>query len=228
VKNVFAMTDNVELFVQLAHSLEQRDRGVDGMGLVYGDPGLGKSRTAIWLADKINAAYYRAKEHTTLRSLLEGIVMELGQAPAYLTSALYAQAAESLRENPRTLIIDEIDYLAGAGKGIQTLRDLADETGAPVIMIGMMDAERKIARFKHLYDRLQAHIMRFKPLGEADVARFSGQVCEVALSDGAVAEVARVSGGKLRKVIVELYRIERLAKANDLDKVEAKHLKRAA
>ena len=41
MKNVFAMTGNVELFVSLARSLEQRDRGVDGMGLVFGEPGLG-------------------------------------------------------------------------------------------------------------------------------------------------------------------------------------------
>ena len=59
MKNIFAMTDNVELFVALANSLEKRDRGVDGMGLVFGDPGLGKSRTAIWYADKVNAVYWR-------------------------------------------------------------------------------------------------------------------------------------------------------------------------
>lgn len=228
MKNVFAMTGNVELFVALATSLERRDRGVDGMGLVYGEPGLGKTRTAIWYADKVDAVYFRAKEHTTLRSLLEGVVTELGQAPAYRTSDLYTQAKEALLEISRTVIVDEIDYLAGAGRGIQTLRDLADETGAPVIMVGMMDAERKIARFRHLYDRLQAHVMRYKPLGEEDVARFAGQVCEVALADDAVAEIARVSGGKLRKIIAEIYKIERLAKANDLDEVCASHMRRAA
>lgn len=227
MKNIFAMTGNVELFVALANSLESRDRGVDGMGLVFGEPGLGKSRTAIWYADKLRlgAVYYRAKEHTTLRSLLEGIVIELGQAPMYRTSDLYGQAKDALREIPRTVIVDEIDYLAGQGRGIQTLRDLADETGAPVIMIGMMDAERKVARFRHLYDRLQAHIMRFRPLPVEDVARFCGQVCEVGMDDSAVAEIARISGGKLRKIIAEIYKVERIARANDLGTIKAQHLK---
>ncbi|MBN2060733.1 MAG: AAA family ATPase [Deltaproteobacteria bacterium] len=228
MKKIFAMTGNVELFVALAHSLETRDRGVDGMGLVFGEPGLGKTETAIWYADKSNAVYYRVKEHTTLRSLLEGIVVELGQAPMYRTSDLYTQAKESLSEHPRTLIVDEVDYIAGHGKGIQTLRDLADETGAPVIMIGMMDAERKVARFRHLYDRLQSHIMRFKPLNEQDVARFAGQICEVGLDDSAITEIYNLSGGKLRKIISELYRIERIAKANSLKSVTGKHLKKAA
>jgi len=228
MKNIFAMTGNVELFVALANSLEKRDRGVDGMGLVFGEPGLGKSRTAIWYADKTNAVYWRAKEHTTLRSLLEGLVIELGQAPFYRTSDLYTQATESLREHPRTVIVDEIDYLAGAGKGIQTLRDLADETGAPVMLIGMMDAERKVARFRHLYDRLQAHIMRFKPLSEQDLGRFAGQLCDVDLDGSAVAEIYQKSGGRIRKVIAELYRAERIARANDLKGITAKHMKRAA
>ena len=228
MKNVFAMTGNVELFTALANSLEKRDKGVDGMGLVFGEPGLGKTRTAIWYADKVNAVYYRAKEHTTLRSLLEGLVVELGQAPMYRTSDLYVQAKTSLCEYPRTIIVDEIDYLAGQGKGLQTLRDLADETGSPVIMIGMMDAERKVKRFAHLYDRLQAHIMRFKPLSESDVIRFAKQICEVELDPSAISEVYRVTGGKLRKIIVELYRIERIARANDLQSISGKHLKRAA
>jgi len=225
MKNTFAMTMNVELFVAVANSLEKRDRGVDGMGLVFGEPGLGKSRTAIWYADKVDAVYYRAKEHTTLRSLLEGIVIELGQAPMYRTSDLYGQAKECLRDLPRTLIVDEIDYLAGQGKGLQTLRDLADETGAPVIMIGMLDSERKLKRFSHLYDRLLAHIMRFKPLSEEDVAKFAGQVCEVGMDDSAISEIYRISGGKLRKIIAEIYKVERIARANDLGSINATHLK---
>ena len=227
MKNVFAMTSNVELFVALANSLEKRDRGVDGMGLVYGEPGLGKTRTAIWYADKVNAAYYRAKEHTTLRSLLEGLVVELGQAPQFRTSDLYNQAVASLRENPRTVMVDEIDYLAGQGKGIQTLRDIADETGVPVILIGMMDAERKVARFSHLYDRLQAHIMRFRPLSEVDVRRFADQLCDVEVDESAIAEIARVSGGKLRKIISEIYRFERIARTNDLKTISVMHLRKA-
>lgn len=225
MKNTFAMTSNVELFVALANSLESRDRGVDGMGLVFGEPGLGKSRTAIWYADKIAAVYYRAKEHTTLRSLLEGIVIELGQAPMYRTSDLYGQAKECLRDLPRMVIVDEIDYLAGQGKGLQTLRDLADETGAPVLMIGMLDSERKLKRFSHLYDRLLAHIMRFKPLSEEDVAKFAGQVCEVGMDDSAISEIYRVSGGKLRKIIAEIYKVERIARANDLGAISATHMK---
>lgn len=228
MKNVFAMTSNVELFVALANSLENRARGVDGMGLIFGEPGLGKSRTAIWYADKIDAVYYRAKEHTTLRSLLEGLVVELGQAPMYRTSDLYSQAMTSLNERPRLVIVDEIDYLATNKGGIQTLRDLADETGAPILIIGMMDAERKVARFRHLYDRLQAHILRFKALSEPDVARFCGQICDINIDDSAVSELCRITGGKLRKIIAEIYKLEKIARANDIETITATHLKKAA
>ena len=229
MKRVFAMTANVELFQALAGSLEKRDRGVDGMGLVFGDPGLGKTRTAIWYADKVGGAvYYRAKEHTTLRSLLEGLVIELGQAPMYRTSDLYLQAKESLIENPRLVIVDEIDYVTSKGGGIQTLRDLADETGAAILFIGMMDAERSVARFKHLYDRLESHILRFKPLSEVEVNRFAKQLCDVALDDSAIAAICRRSGGKLRKIIAALYMAEKIARVNDLKEIKGSHLERKA
>lgn len=228
MKNVFARTGNVDMFVHLVGSLEKRSTGMDGMGLVFGEPGLGKSRTAIWYADKINAVYYRAKEHTTLRSLLEGIVVELGQAPGYRTSDLYNQITATLQESNRTVFIDEIDYLTTRGGGIETLRDIADETGVAVILIGMMDAERKVARFKHLYDRLAAHVLRFRPLSEQEIQGLASQVCEVALDESAVKEVHLRSGGKLRKIFQEFNRAEKVARANDLKTVNGGHLKKAA
>ena len=44
------------------------------MGLVYGEPGLGKSQTALWLACKYDGIYLRASNLMTGRWLLEELV----------------------------------------------------------------------------------------------------------------------------------------------------------
>jgi len=228
VKNIFAITSNVELFMSLATSLEKRSQGIPGLGLIFGEPGLGKTRTAIWYADKVGAVFIRALATATVRSFLEELVIELGQEPMYRASDIYKQAEKSLSENPRLLIVDEIDRLASRWQAIEALRDLTDQTGVPILMVGMDSSERKLARFRHLYYRMQAHIMRFKPLSEADVKRFAGQLCEVQLGESAISEIYRITGGRIGNLIGEFLKAERIAKANDLKTIEGSHLRRKA
>lgn len=228
MKNDFVVTRNVELFMALVNSLKERGRGIDGMALVYGDPGLGKTQTAKRYAAHTNSVYFRLKEHTTLRSMLEGIVFELGQAPLYRTSDLYNQVKKVLQETQRLLIIDEIDYVAVKRGGLETLRDLSDETGAPVLMIGMMDALRSIARFEHLHDRLRTHILKFHPLAESDVKKIFDQLCEVPVDESTYSYVSEKSGGKLRAIFREIHMAEKIAKINDLRLINAGHLRKVA
>ena len=224
----FTMTSNVELFISLATSLEKRDYGIPGLGLIFGEPGLGKTRTAIWYADRAKAVFVRALATATVRSFLEELVIELGQEPRYFASDIYRQVETILSENPRLVIVDEVDRLASHWKAIEVLRDLTDQTGVPILMIGMSDSERKLARFKHLYYRMKAHIMRFRPLSEEDVRKFAGEICEVYLEDSAISEVYELTGGRIGDVIGELHRIEKIAEANDLTAIAARHLMRRA
>ena len=70
--------------------------------------------------------------------------------------------------------------------------------------------------------------MRFKPLSEPDIRRFADQICEVPLNDSAVMQIHSDTGGRLGDIIPELYKAERIARANDYDTIDAKHLIRRA
>ena len=111
MKRVFAKTQNVKNFISMMNNLQNRADGVPGMALVYGEPGLGKSRTILWWAAQNNAHYIRSTNLMTGRWLLEELVEELGEIPRYWTSDLFKQAINQLSENPRPIIIDEVDYL---------------------------------------------------------------------------------------------------------------------
>ncbi len=158
----------------------------------------------------------------TGRWLLEEIVAELGEAPARRTSDLFRQAIDLLFEKPRTVFIDEVDYLAHDARVLETLRDIHDITGAPFVLIGMDQADKKLARFKHMWDRF-SEILKFNPLSEQDIKTIAEQMCEVDLSDDAIAFIHQ-QGNRFRKVIVWLYKAEAIARANSLKAITAQHL----
>lgn len=225
MRNVFATTFNVEKFQGLTKRLEGRNENVPGMGLIFGPPGLGKTKTAMWYAAKSGAVYIRAKAAMTVRWLLQEIVEGLDEAPYYRTSNLYAQARDRLSEHPRLVIIDEVDHLASDRRVIETVRDLHDESKSGFLLIGMHESERKLKRFRHLYDRVRAHVMEFRPVAAEDLADVARQLCEVELSECAVNHIAAASGGKFREIIIHFYNAEYAARMNGISRIEAKHLK---
>lgn len=49
---LFVKTRNVKNFIGLTNNLIDKSNEVPKMGLVYGDPGLGKTQTAVWWATR--------------------------------------------------------------------------------------------------------------------------------------------------------------------------------
>ncbi|MEW6115349.1 MAG: AAA family ATPase [Nitrospirota bacterium] len=222
MRKIFARTSNVGAFVSAMTRLLKREDGIPGMSLIFGEPGLGKTRTTLWWCAQNDGVFIRTKKLMTGRWLLEEIVAELGEAPMRRTSDLFRQAVDQLLERPRTLFIDEADYLAHDARVIETLRDLHDTTGTPLVLIGMDQADKKLMRFKHLYDRF-SEIVRFHPLSESDVESVAEQMCEVKLSDDAVSYIHN-QANRFRKVVIWLYRCESIAKVNSLKEINAAHL----
>jgi DNA transposition AAA+ family ATPase len=221
MRKVFATTSNVKCLVSAMDRLMVRDEGVPGMGLMYGEPGLGKTKTSLWWTAKNDGVFVRTKKLMTGRWLLEEIVAELGEAPMYKTADLFRQIRAQLLERPRAIFIDEVDYFDA--RMIETLRDVHDETDAPLILIGMGQANKKLMRYKHLWDRV-SEVVKFAELTLADISDVARQLCEVPLTDDAVSFVYG-EGTRFRRVMVWLYRAEATARTNKLSQVTAADLK---
>jgi DNA polymerase III delta prime subunit len=54
MKKIFVRTQNVKNFIGLVENLLNKPNNIPKMGLIYGEPGLGKSQTALWLAAKFD------------------------------------------------------------------------------------------------------------------------------------------------------------------------------
>ena len=222
MRKEFAITKNVKRFANALAAVLSSPAGIDRMALVFGDPGLGKTETAIWWVNHYgnNAAYIRTKKLMSGRWLLEEIVTELGESPTWRTSDLFRQAVEALIGTDRVVILDEVDYLARDARVIETIRDIHDTTGSPFIFIGMDQADKKLKRFRHLWRRF-SQVVRFEPLDRDDVAMVLGQVCEIGLDDS----VFDVICGNGELTVAMLYRwaqrLEQIAKRNGAEMLTA-------
>ncbi|MBR1424817.1 ATP-binding protein [bacterium] len=217
MNKTFIKTQNVKNFIGLVENLINKPKNIPKMGLVYGEPGLGKSQTALWLACKYDGIYLRASNLMTGRWLLEEMIKELDEIPRFLTSDNFNIVVKRLKNNPQVIFIDEVDYLINNYKSIEILRDIHDETGSPIIFIGMGFAHRKLERYKHLYDRF-SEILKFETFKVNDLSQIIEQLSEVTFIPDAI-EYIHTKYNRFRQIVQLINQIETFAKDNSLAEI---------
>ena len=217
MKKTFIKTQNVKNFIGLVENLINKPKNIPKMGLVYGERGLGKSQTALWLACKYDGIYLMASNRMTGRWLLEEMTKELDERPRFLTSDNFNIVVKKLKKNPQIIFIDEIDYLMNNYKTIETLRDIHDETGCPIIFIGMGLAHRKLEHYKHLYDRF-SEILKFETFGVNDFGQIINQLSEIPFTPDAV-EYIHSKNNRFRQIVQLINQMEIFSKDNNLTEI---------
>lgn len=225
MKDVFVTKlSNVKKFDSLIEKVNHKLTGVERMGLMFSDPGFGKTRTALHHAANNGAVMIRTKKLMSGRWLLEEIVEELGAEPKWKSKDLFAQAVDLLGERRRTIILDEIDYFTSDSKVIETMRDLHDIAHCPMIFIGMGMADKKLRRFPHVYDRF-VDVVKFEKLSVEDVRQMAEEVSDVRFEDDAIDRITNDSQGRIREIIKLMHRAEGAARQNKMKSIGAKDFK---
>lgn len=217
MNRIFIKTTNVKNFIGLVENLLNKPKNIPKMGLIYGEPGLGKSQTALWLACKYDAIYLRVTNLMTGRWLLEEIAKEMDEIPRYLTSDNFNLIVQKLKQKPQLIIVDEIDYLMNNLKTIEILRDIHDETDCPIIFVGMGLAHKKLERYKHLFDRF-SEIVKFETFGVNDLSQIVSQLSEVTFTPDAV-EYIHSKFNRFRQIVQLINKMETFAKDNNLTEI---------
>ena len=217
MKRKFVVTQNVKRFVDLMDMLQNAPANLPKMALVYGDFGLGKSQTIMWWVTNNDAIYIRCNHKMSARWLLTEIVEELDEIPAYLTSLLFKQIEDKLRERPRVLVVDEVDFLLNNSSAIEIVRDLHDKIGIPVVLVGMSMAETKLKRHKHIYDRLLG-VLKFETFNKNDVAKIVTEISEVDFEPDAL-ELVCTKFNQFRQIVKFINKVENVATMNNLETI---------
>lgn len=214
MKKIFIKTRNVRNFIGLVEALKSKPKNIPKMGLIYGEPGLGKSQTALWLACKYDGIYIRASNLMTSRWLVEEIVREMAELPRYLTSDNFNVVISKLIQKPKIIFVDEIDYLMNNYKSVETLRDIHDKTDCPIIFVGMGLALRKLERYKHLYDRF-SEIVKFETFEIEDLSQIFSQLSEIPFTPDSI-EYIHKKYNRFRQIVQLISKLESFAKENGL------------
>jgi hypothetical protein len=214
MKPIFVKTKNVKGFINLIHNLKNKPDNISKIGLVYGNAGLGKTKTAIYLSIQFNTIYIRATNKMTTKWLLEELAKELGEIPRFYTADIFRQCVNALKTNPKIIIVGEIDYLLVDFRAIETLRDLHDETSVPIILVGMQLAKHKLKKHTHLFDRI-SEFYNFKEFEIADIKQIVEELSEVEITKE-VASIIYNKAKSLRKIVEMIDIFENVAQANGL------------
>lgn len=214
MKRKFVITQNVKRFVDLMDTLKNALANLPKMALVYGDFGLGKSQTIMWWVTNNDAIYVRCNHKMSTRWLLTEIVEELDDVPTYLTSLLFKQIEDKLRERPKVLVVDEVDFLLNNSSAIEIVRDLHDKIGIPVVLVGMSLVGAKLKRHKHIYDRLLG-VLKFETFNKDDVAKIVTEISEVKFEPDSF-ELVCVKFNQFRQIVKFLNKVENVAEINNL------------
>lgn len=222
MRKVFIRTKNVKRFVSLMEELKTLPNNMQKIALVFGDHGLGKSQTIQWWADKNDSVYVRAVKGMSTRWLLSEIAEEIGKEPHWHSKETFELIEDYLRKNQKTIIIDEADYLVEKNS-IETLRDLHDRTGCPIVIVGMGSIDRKLSKYPHLCDRIYKSY-RFEAFDIVDIREIIEQITDLKFSDSAL-EFISLRINQFRQLIKLINRIEKLSKTNDFEIVDEYVLK---
>ncbi len=228
-----AKTNNVKKGYELFDYLINRPKTeMVGLGLIYGPPGLGKSRFARQTAIQNNYIYFRLEATMTAKSfasrLLERIYFHFGMPKIGIKGSanlIFQKCLDILRNIDNTIIIiDEIDYAFKDKKVLGSIRDIVDETLSIIILVGMSDAkESLLSADAHYFDRCN-FFCQFKPLDVKDLTLLCKVACEVEVDDIVIKHIAKRTKGNIRKFIKSLYSLENLAEAQNLTIIKPQHL----
>lgn len=219
MKAKMAMTDNLQQFMTAVDNLINRPQGTEGMGLLWAEPGHGKSTAVGYVATALDGVFVRAVGCWTVTSMLGELCRELGGQRMLRRSDMVEFIVKRLAEKPRPIFIDEADYLFNQFEMVDSLRDIYDMSGSPVILIGMEDIARKLQQHSRIARRITQWV-EFAGLNFADARLVASDCCEVEVSDDLLTYLHAESCGNIGRIIIGLTRIERKAKMNGLNSID--------
>lgn len=232
-KREFVKTKNYTAMFELLSTLVDMEGNLERIGLGYGNPGVGKTTALEKLTKEFDGVLVRVLESWTPASSMTAVAEALGVHTKGSTAEVVHRIIESLIEQPRPLIVDEIDRALGGGKiGIlESFRDLHDQAQVPLLLVGMGQCDARLQRHKHFYDRIVKKTY-FIDTPKDDLEKFialcgvgSGEQFEPIVIQSDLKEYLKGKYKSIRAIKVILKLLELWCEVNDIYEVDLKTFK---
>ncbi|MFZ4437102.1 MAG: AAA family ATPase [Syntrophales bacterium] len=225
MKFELAKTKNVRKFLAVMNDLRTRPRGVEGMGILWGKPGEGKSTILAYATNIFNGVFIRARRSWTMTSLLEAIIIELRGVPGRRRSQMENWIETRLMDSgeDRIIFVDEADYLFSRNMAssdmLDVLRDIYDLTGTPIILAGMESIARRIQEEGRFARRITSWV-EFQGIDLDDTRIVADTLCEIRVADDLLAHIHRECKASIGNIVPALSKIENLGKTTGIETVD--------
>jgi len=215
-----AQLRNVTALDTAIMAAQRRQPHLPGLVPFYGPSGYGKSSAAAFCANKHRAYYVQVQVTWNDRMLLSQILAEMGIAAEKTAAAMAGQVAEQLAKSGRPLIVDEFDYLVERGRGVDLIRDLHDNSaGGVIVAIGEERLPVRLRRYERFHGRVHEWLQA-QPADARDAASLAKLYCDgLGVAEDLAAHLARQANGSVRRICVNLARIQAFATKEGLKKI---------
>jgi len=225
--SILGMT-NVRLLTTVIKRLQGRAHGLDGIGVLSGEPGLGKTIAAGYAAGTLDAIHISVQTLWTKKTLLENILIELGVltydpathrvTPAISQARMMAALNQALAIANRPLIIDEADRAVERNM-IEVIRDIHDGSGASIVLIGMEDLPQKLKKAKQVDSRVLTWVQA-EYATSADAVMLAGMYAPgISISPELLEAIRQRNGAVPRRMVNDLALVLETCRAASMQEI---------
>lgn len=217
-QNVVAPLRNMTQLDELVIRATNRSPHLPGIVGFSGPSGFGKSTAAAFVAGRHQADYIEVRSLWKQKAFLEELVRLMRLTPERTIYQMLKQVSSVMAGSGRPLIIDEFDNAINNNL-IEIVRDIYEQTGSTIIIIGEEKMPRKLKEWERfdgrIYDWLQA-----VPADIEDARTLSQHYLKkVIVKDDLLGLVAKGAKGSVRRIVVNLERIRYFAQGASLKEI---------
>lgn len=216
MRSSFVKTQNYQSFSIALKHLNGRGAEECQLIVVDGKPGLGKTTILSRWANENASLYMRAKTEWSPTWFIGELLNEVRVVQPHRHEDRFNAALQALGERALlaeqtgrqfAVVIDEADHISSKRKVIETIRDLADLSEVPFILVGMGKIRDNLTRFPQIASRVSGYV-RFETADIEDVQLFLGELCEVPVAVDLATYVHKVTQGYNREIKEAIRAIE--------------------
>lgn len=216
---------NVANFMAMTQRVIDRDPHLPGIAVCSGHSGLGKTYCSIFTQNKTSAIRVEVGDTWTRRTMLQKILQELGHGADLRKRMSAADMAEKVivalgSEPGRPLIVDEADRCVDKGI-IETVREIHEHSGAPVILIGEERLPEKLLTVERVHNRV-LHWMQAQPCDLDDVRTLAAAFApKLVIGEDLLEQIRVISQGRARRIVVNISNVAEFARNKSLNIIGA-------
>jgi DNA transposition AAA+ family ATPase len=217
LKPIFLHTRNVRNFQMLLDGLMDSP-GEGRLGMVYGQAGRGKSRTAIFFTAAHGWPYLPVSRlwRTSEVEFLRALCREVGiKHPPVRKGPCFGEIVEKLLANPVPVVLDEFDKLTQ--DHLEIVRELSDFSGAPFVLVGEEELAPFMRRNRRVWSRTFEKV-EYAPIEPAEIMKYFAEAAGLALEPQDAFIIQKRSGGDFRPVKRAAAKLLTLARGGSVDK----------